>query len=142
MAALLDHKTVGAPFSNALEVVRVQYDFANDAGATGKLDVLTASEALVIHSFYVKGITELDSAADGASIDIGVDTTNEDVLIDGVAEATFAAGAIVPPVVVEGTPNVMALPLSLPAAGKINFTIVAEALTSGKCEMVFVIGRP
>jgi hypothetical protein len=142
MANLTDHKTVSPPFANTKSIVRVEYDFANDAGATGALTALTADGALVITGFYVKGITELDSAADGTSIDIGINGGDTDVLVDGVAEATFAAGAIVKPTIVEGAPNVYPLPLALADGGKIDFEIVDEDLTSGKCEMVFEIGRP
>lgn len=137
MAAVADKKTVGAPFGNAEEIVRVVYDFAADAGATGALELLEASAAIVITDFYVRGITELDSAADGASIDVGISGGDTDIFLDGVAEATVAAAALVKPTTVEGTPNVLALPLVLASGGKIIQTIVAEALTSGKCEYFF-----
>jgi hypothetical protein len=137
MAAVKDKKTVGAPFGNAEEIARVVYDFAEDAGATGALELLETADDIVITDFYVRGITELDSAADGTSIDVGISGGDTDILLDGVAEATVAAGALVQPTLVEGTPNVAALPLKLAADGKIILTIVAEALTAGKCEFFF-----
>lgn len=135
---LTAHKTVGPFFSNQEEIVKVQYNFANDGGATASdFMLLTAGEDLCITDFYVHGITELDSAADGATIDLGVDGGDEDILLDGVAEASFAADAIVKPTVVEGAPNVMPLPLKLASGGKIRMKILGEALTSGACEFVF-----
>jgi len=137
MANLADHKSIGAPFGNASQMVRVEYDFDNDGGAVGVLNAITTSDDIVITDFYVKGITVLDSAADGTSIDCGIVGGDTDILLDGVAEATFAADALVQPTVVEGTPNVLPLPLKLAASGSIGFEIVDEALTSGKCELYF-----
>lgn len=141
MANVNDHKTVAAPFSNKEEIVRVIYDFAEDAGATGALNLITADGDLVITDFWARGITVLDSSGDGASIDVGVVGGNTDVFLDGVAEATFAADAIIQPTTVEGTPNVLACPVLLADGGSIAMTIVTEALTSGKCEFVFKIAR-
>lgn len=137
MAAVADVKVIGAPFGNAEQIVRVTYDFAADGGDQGALDLLETKDAIVITDFYVRGITVLDSAADGTTIDVGVSGGNTDVLLDGVAEATFAADALIQPVVVDGTPNVVALPLVLAANGKIIQTIITEDLTSGKCEYFF-----
>ena len=137
MAAVADVKVIGAPFGNAEQIVRVTYDFAADAGTIGALDLLETKAAIVITDFYVRGITVLDSAADGTSIDVGVSGGNTDLLLDGVAEATFAADALIQPIVVEGAPNVIALPFVLASGGKIIQTIVDEALTSGKCEYFF-----
>jgi len=136
-----DHKTANL-FRNSEGQYRVLYDFSQDGGATtDAYHLLTAGEDLVITEFWVRGITELDSAADGATIDVGIDGGDEDVLLDGVAEATVAAGALVPFTVVEGTPNVLPLPLKLASGGIIQMKILGEALTSGKCEFNFV-ARP
>ena len=136
------HKTVGPLFSNEEQLVRVQYNFADDGGATAnELQIFTAGQALVITDFWVRGIVELDSAADGASIDVGITGGDEDILLDGVVEATFAAGALVAPTVVEGAPNVLPLPLKLASGGKIQMKIVTEALTSGQCEFCFKVAK-
>jgi hypothetical protein len=137
MAAVKAKVTVGAPFGNAEEIARVVYDFDEDAGATGALELLETTDDIVITAFYIRGIPELDSSSDGTSLDVGVSGGDTDVLIDGVAEATVAAGALVKPTIVEGTPNVFPLPLKLAANGKIIQTIVSEALTSGRCEYFF-----
>lgn len=133
-----DKKVVGPMFTNAEELVRVQYNFADDGGAeTDEYTLLEAGDDVVITEFYLRGIVELDSAADGASIDVGVDGGTEDILLDGIAEATVAADALVQPTIVEGTPNVLPMPLKLASAGKIKMKILTEALTSGQCEFVF-----
>ena len=142
--AVKDHKTVGPVFHNDKELVRVKYSFADDGGVLGSttpLILLTAGDDVVITNFWVRGITELDSAADGTSIDVGVAGGNTDVLLDGVAEATFAANALLQPTLVEGTPNVPALPLKLASAGKIEMLIVDEALNAGECEFVFEVAK-
>ena len=134
-----DHKTV-SKFMDSVELVKVVYDFAQDGGATAnELQLFTAARDLVITDFWVRGITELDSAADGTSIDVGIAGGDEDILLDGVAEATFAADALVGPTVVEGAPNVLPLPLKLAEDGAIQMKVVDEALTSGKCEFNFIV---
>ncbi|RKZ07632.1 hypothetical protein DRQ25_11100 [Candidatus Fermentibacteria bacterium] len=136
-----DVKTVNL-FRNEEKHVRVIYDFATETGAVADdYMLMIADEALVITDFWVRGITELDSAADGATIDVGIDGGDEDILLDGVAEATVAAAALVQATVVEGAPNVFAMPLALAASGQIRLKIIGEALTSGKCEFNFVV-RP
>lgn len=133
-----DIKTVNT-FRNAETLVRVIYDFSVDGGAaTDTYMLMVADEDLVITDFWVRGITEFDSAADGVTIDLGIDGGDEDVLLDGVAEATFAAGALVGRTIVEGTPNVDPLPLKLAADGQIQMKVLGEALTAGKAEFCFV----
>jgi len=137
MAAVAGKATVGAPFGNAKQQVRVIYDFAADAGAIGALELLETSDDIVITKFSIRGITVLNSALDGTSIDVGVLGGTTDLLLNGIVEASFSEGALLLPPVVEGTPNEMPLPLKLAADGKIIQTIVDEALTSGKCEYFF-----
>lgn len=136
---LAGKKTVGSTFTNSVEVVRVIYDNAIDTTITTANDgvIIKADNAIAILGFYVRGITVLDSAADGMTMDVGIDGGDEDILIDGVAEATFAAGALVQPTLVDGTPNVMALPLTMAADEEIIMNILGENLTSGKCEFFF-----
>lgn len=127
----------GAAFGNEKVLVKGVYDFAVDGGVlNNKYVLLETDDDIVITDFWVKGITELDSAADGTTIDVGILAGDEDILLDGVAEATVAAGVIVKPTVVEGTPNVLPMPLKLAADGKLVMTVLTEALTSGKCQFV------
>jgi len=137
MTAVADHKTVGAPFGNASQMVRVIYDFAADTGAAGAFDLMTTTDDIVITNFFIRGITVLDSAGDGVTIDVGISGGDTDILLNGIAEASFSAGAMLLAPVVEGAPNVFAMPLKLAAAEKIIATIIGEDLTSGKCEFFF-----
>ena len=137
-----DHRVVGQPFGNESIFVKVLYDFDEDTGESDDDYMLfTADGDLVITECYFRGITELDSAGDGASIDVGIDGGDEDVLFDGVAEATVAAGALVKTTIVEGAPNVLPLPLKLADGGKIRLKILGEDLTSGKCEFNFRVSK-
>jgi hypothetical protein len=52
--------------------------------------------------------------------------------------ANLTAGALFMPVAVEGTPNVLPLPVKLASGAKIVQTIGTAALTAGKVE--YVIG--
>lgn len=139
---LQDKKTAGSEFSNAMEMYRVVWDFAEDTGESDDdYMALEAGADIVIHDYYLKVLTEVDSAGDGVSIDVGVDGGDEDVLIDGVAEASLTAGALIQPTVVEGTPNVLPLPLKLASGGKIRMKILGEDATAGKVEHVFVVSK-
>jgi hypothetical protein len=141
MANVADHKTVNVWSNEGCQLVKVEYDFDNDAGTAGALGLLTTDEDIVIHDFWAKGVTVLDSAADGSSIDVGISGGDTNILLDGVAEATFAAGALIKPTIVEGAPNVIPMPLKLAADGTIVMEIVDEDLTSGKCEFHFLISK-
>ncbi len=129
------------PFANAREEVKVIYDFAVDGGLVSVINLLEAEGDLAIVDFYARGITELDSAGDGVTIDVGIVGGDTDILLDGAAEATFAAGALVQSTVVEGAPNVLPMPLKLASGGIIAMQIIGEALTSGKCEFHFGVVR-
>ena len=135
MATVADYKVVASPFSKARELIEVTYDFAADAGATGALDLFKASEDIIITDFYVKGVTVLDSAADGSSIDVGIVGGDTNALMDGVVEASFAAGAVV----YDATNQVK--PLKVAKDEVVAMEIMAEALTSGKCTFFFEIQR-
>ena len=78
MATLDKMQTKGAPAGNAKELIRVEYDFAVDGGAAGALDILTASDDLVITGFYARILTACTSTG-SMTLDVGVkggDTPN------------------------------------------------------------------
>ena len=137
-----DHKTVGPLFSNAMELYRVEYDFANDAGAAADdYMMLTAGADIVILESWIQCITECDSAADGASFDIGIDGGDEDLLYDGVAEADTTAGTLIQATVVEGAPNALSMPFKLADGGKLRMKILGEDLTAGRFEVCFKVAK-
>lgn len=131
MTSVSNYKTVGKPFSNAKKVIEVEYDFSKDAGAVGVLDLMKAQDNMIVTGFYVKGDTELDSAADGVTIDVGIKGGDSNALIDGIAEAVFATGAVV----YDKTNQIV--PLKLAADDILSMEILGEALTSGKCKFCF-----
>ncbi len=124
---------IGKPFSNATSKHEIVYDFAKDGGAIGVIDLFKALDGLVVTGFYVKGTTELDSAADGSSVDVGIKAGDTNALIDGAVEADFAAGAVV----YDKTNQIV--PLKVEKDAVVSMEILGEALTSGKCTFVFEI---
>lgn len=136
MAALAGLKKVGKAFTNQEVVERVVYDFAVDGGATGALDVFTADADVVITHFHTKVMT---AATSGGSATLKVGTSVDDDLFVTTTQgavASLTAGAVIVPAVVEGTPNVLALPLKLASGAKVVQTIGTAALTAGKVEYV------
>lgn len=133
MAALAAHKAkVGAPFSNAREVIRVVYDFAVDGGATGALDVFTAEQNLVVVGFHLKVLTAATSGG-SATLIVGVSGGDTDACLDATsgAVANLSANAVIGQ---EAT-----VPFYLASGGKIIQTIGTAALTAGKIEYVFEV---
>lgn len=133
-------KLVGPLFDNEKQIVRVTYDAAVDNLATADtVNLIEAQADCVITGFACHVETEFDSAGDALTIDVGVLGGDTDILLDGTAQAALTAGAVVGPTVVEGTPNVLALPLKLADGGKIALTKAGAAVTAGKCQFVFEI---
>jgi hypothetical protein len=133
MAAIAQAKTLST-FSNQMEVVRGRYDFSVDAGATGALDIFTAGQAIVITHFSLTVKTACTS--DGsATLKVGI-TGDDDRFATTTqgAVANLTLGAIIVPPAVEGTPNVLPLPVKLASGDKVLQTIGTAALTAGVVE--------
>jgi len=134
MAAVSKAQVVGTAFTNEEVIERVIYDFAVDAGATGVLDLFTASADILITHFS-SVVKTAGTSAGSATLKVGV--TGSDALFMTTAQGAVASltlGAAIFPVVVEGTPNVFALPVKLASGSKILQTIGTAALTAGKVE--------
>jgi len=138
-----DHKYVSPMFHNAITLIRAIYDFALDTGESDDdyMLITAGSDDVVIHGYWVRGITLFDSAGDGTTVDVGVDGGDEDILMDGIVEASFAADALLQATIVEGAPNVMPMPLILPANTAIRMKFAVEDLTSGKAEFNFLVSK-
>lgn len=142
MAAVVDARTVTPGFGNALELVRVEYDFAKDGGATGALDLLTATSAMVVVAAWLTVKTTCTSGG-SATVKVGV-TGDDDRFVNttqGAVANLTALATIIPPAL-EGTPNVIATPVALAAGEKVLMTIGTAALTAGKFEVVLVLAKP
>ena len=124
-----DKKTVGAPFPNAVEIVRVVYDFAEDGGATsGTLDILEASDNIIVkmrHAHVVAAATSSGSA----TVSVGKGSSGDEFL-DGQAVAGLTLDAAL-----EGEGSAV----YLEDGDKIEQNVGVAALTAGKIEYVFEI---
>lgn len=137
MAALTGAKTIGPTFNNAEEVVHAYYDFSVDAGAQSALDVFTAGEAIVITGFHATVVTQCTSGG-SATVIAGISGGDTDIFMNATqgAVANLTAAATIVPPAVEGTPNVLPLPVALASGGKIIQTIGTANLTAGKIKYV------
>lgn len=132
-------KKVGSPFTNALEQVKVTYDFSVDAGATGILNILECEQDCVITNFYAVVKTACTS---GGSMTLDVGTTdNGDLLLDGVAVASLTLGSLHQPFIIEGTPNVLPCPFVLNSTKYLTMEIKTAALTAGKIDFYVTVQR-
>ncbi len=136
MAALAKRKYLGETFGNEEVIERVRYEFSADAGAVGALDIFEASSDVIITGFhsYVK-----TAATSGGSATLKVGVTGDDnVFMDTTqgAVASLTLGAAIFPPAVEGTPNVLPLPVKLASGSKVLQTIGTAALTAGVVEYV------
>lgn len=136
MAALAKRKYLGQAFNNEEIIERVRYDFSVDAGAVGALDIFEASADLIITGFHAYVKTAATSGG-SATLEVGV-TGDTNLLVNSTqgAVASLTLGAAIFPPVVEGTPNVLALPVKLASGAKILQTIGTAALTAGVVEYV------
>lgn len=134
MAVLSDHKTVGASFGNASELVKVTYDFSVDGGAIADFDVLTADGNVLVEFFNADVETAVTSSG-AVLFDLGKGAGGLDFWSD-VVKATLALDAQVP------SANVGRF-VELSDGEKIVMGVEAFAVTAGKFHMMFrVYARP
>jgi hypothetical protein len=128
---LKDKKTVGAPFTNAVELVRVVYDFAEDTGAIADYDVLEAVDACVVSLKYMAVKTAVTSAG-ALVLDLGKGDGGTEFFSDK-AVAALTLNSL----------HLTAAPAAvrLAAGEKVVMGIEAFAATAGKLEMVFEVAR-
>lgn len=139
MADLSNVKSSNGGFRNSPEQVRVTYDFSDDAGATGVLNIFTADADVIITNFYAVVKTACTS---GGSMTLAVGTVaDDDKFVDSVAVASLTANAVLAPPLVEGTPNTSNVPTRLASGLSIIQTIEVAALTAGKIEYVIEFNR-
>ncbi len=123
MAVLADHRTVGAPFSNASQLVKITYDFGVDGGTIADYDVLTADGDIIVE--YVNTDVEVAlTSSDAILIDLGKGAGGIEFQDDRL-KAVLALDAQVLP----ETPGQM---IELADGEKIVMGIEAFAATAGK----------
>src|SRR5574343_656281 len=113
MTAIAKHQKAGPSFTDGVNFAHVEYDYSVDAGAVGALDLFTAGEDIVITHFHAKVMTTCTS---GGSATVAVGITGSTSLFANATQgavANLTANAVIVPPAVEGTPNVLALPVKL-----------------------------
>lgn len=129
MPVLSNRQYAGGGFGNEAKVVRVQYDFASDAGAQGDYEILEASKACVVELVY------MDCKAAGASggsmtMDLGKEAGGQEF---------FAAKAVAALTLDSLHKADAAAAVELAAGEKIVHSIDVADLTAGKFEFVFKV---
>ena len=128
MATLKGAKTVGAPFSNAKEVVRVMYDFSVDGGEIEDNTVLTADGIVLVKCIGV--YVHVAPVGVGATIDLG----------KGAAGVEFVSTEAITSFPLAGFyASESAAFVKLANAEVVNLGIATAVLTAGKLEFIFEI---
>ena len=133
MAVLDKKKNLGAPASNAQELIHVEYDFAVDAGAIADYDVLenTGTDGMIVEFLY--SIAETTVVGVGVNIDLGKGLGGVEFLTDSdgptmVADSfTYSA--------------TQGLKVELTNGEKIVMGVETAAITAGKIHMYFMVSR-
>lgn len=145
MASVAKAKSVGGLFSNEEQVVKVVYDFAKDGGATGALNLFTATSDCILTGFSAVVKTACTSGG-SATVKVGVTgadsafiTTTQGAVASLTANALFQANVVL----TEGTPNTAAFPLPrrLASGDSVLMTIGTAALTAGVIEYTVKVQR-
>lgn len=125
-------KTISQNVLKGVQVIEVQYDFANDGGSIGVLDLFTAPVKMVVHQAYLKVVSTCTSA-DAAVLEVGIKAGDTDALIGATAGAV---ANLVEDAVLKG--ETTSVGLFLDAGDVIAMEISAFALTAGKFKLVLV----
>ena len=136
-----DKKKAAAPYANTSEKVHAQWDFAKDGGAiTDEYTVLEATEDCLLTGYHAHVKTAVTSGG-SLTMDVGVDGGTEDLLMNGIAVASLTVDSAHLAPVVEGAPNVLALPLKLASGDKIKVKLLTAAATAGVVSYVFKLEK-
>lgn len=129
MANAAAYKTIDG-FKNKLNFVDLEYDFANDTGATGTYSLGVADGNLLVHSALVYVETACTSGG-SATVAVGSSTTDPDAFLDATsgAVANLTANAVL----YETTQQCY-----VGDAETIDLVIATAALTAGKIKVKLV----
>lgn len=131
MATLKGAKTVGAPFDNAVEVVRVMYDFSVDGGSVEDNTVLTASGVVLVRCIGTSTEVALTSGG-AATVDLGKGASGTEFISTEAYTAFTLAGFVA---------SESAAFVKLADGEVINMGVATAALTAGKMEFIFEIAQ-
>ena len=142
MTALAAAKSVGAPFSNAEEIVRVRYNFADDGGATGAYTIATAVGEILVTDMWAVVKTACVGANNTLSIG---DTGSATAIVNALAIATYGASGYVVKkentFTASGTADTNALPRRLSDGQVLSMSLGGAALTAGVIEFCFKVAK-
>ena len=132
MAVLADKKNVGAQFAKDFEIVRVVYDFAEDAGAVDDYDVLEASGDCVVKLLHAHVKTAVTSGG-SLVLDLG----------KGAGGTEFWSNKAVAALTLDSMHAVDAIAgvagVELTAGEKVVMGIEVDTALTGKIEFVFAV---
>lgn len=145
MATLKKHRTVAAPMASEVEEYRIEYDFAEDGGATGSLDVMTADGDLIIESVHTRVLTACTSTG-SATLALGATGALAKFLTATQgAVANLTKDAVLFPLdasLADDTTWAAIFPSKLASGDKIIQAIATEAFTAGKVQYVVRVRKP
>jgi len=139
MANIKAHQTISAGFDNQITWRRFIWDISEgDSGATGAYNIATAGDKIVIVAAWARVYTLVSTGSSPTIIWGSTGDTDRFMNTTQGAAASLIAGAVVTPLMLEGTPNAAPTPTYLAAAGVVLMTIATATITTGKIE--FTIG--
>jgi len=116
------------------EVIKFEYDFANDTGAVAAYNGFKAKQAMVVHKAYMKVITTCTSGG-SATVSVG-QTGSVASLVAATAVASLTAGAVISGVAATGIGGI-----KLAADDYALMDIAVAALTAGKIEIYLEVEK-
>lgn len=129
MALLKDKKTNGAGFPNAVEIIRVTYDFAQDTGAIASYEVFESQNDCVV-SLRHMAVKAAVTSGGSLTLDLGKGSAGSEI-ISNKAVAAMTLGSL----------HVGAAPVKLAAGEKISMNLKTAAATAGVLEFVLEVTR-
>lgn len=118
--------------SNEHMRVEIEYDFAQDAGAVGALNLLKVKEASVMLDAYTKIKTAFTSGG-SATLIIGV-TGDTDAILASTAVAALLVGIVLPGAAA-------CKQIKMAANDVVSMTIGTAAMTAGKMSVVMILAK-
>ncbi len=132
MANAKKFKKIGGGFTNALEKLELEYDFANDGGAQGTVDLGEADADMVIHEAYTKVKAAVTSGGD-PTLDIG-STGDPNAIMAAEVKANLGLNVI-------SKGDSASVQLKVAKGDKILLTINTADLTAGKLRVVLMVSK-
>lgn len=139
MTALANAKTIGAPFSQEKQWVKVRYSYADDGGATGAYTVVTAAGSVLITDMHA--VVKTTCVGANNTLSVG-DTGSATAMVNALAIATYGAANYVVKTeqtfTASGTADTSNLPRLLTDGQVLNISLGGAALSAGVID--FMIG--